>query len=75
MGSFALSEPDAGSDPGGMRTTARRDGGEWVLDGAKQWITGGTHAGVYIVWARTAPGPRRAQGHLVLPGRGRAPRA
>jgi alkylation response protein AidB-like acyl-CoA dehydrogenase len=52
-GSFALSEPDAGSDPGGMRTTARRDGAEWVIDGAKQWITGGTHAGVYIVWART----------------------
>jgi len=54
-GSFALSEPDAGSDPGGMRTTARRDGAEWVLDGAKQWITGGSHAGVFIVWARTAP--------------------
>jgi alkylation response protein AidB-like acyl-CoA dehydrogenase len=54
-GSFALSEPDAGSDPGGMRTTARRDGNEWVIDGAKQWITGGSHAGVFIVWARTAP--------------------
>jgi alkylation response protein AidB-like acyl-CoA dehydrogenase len=54
-GSFALSEPDAGSDPGAMRTTARRDaGGDWVLDGAKQWITGGTHAGVLLVWARTA---------------------
>jgi alkylation response protein AidB-like acyl-CoA dehydrogenase len=54
-GSFALSEADAGSDPGGMRTTATRDGGEWVLDGAKQWITGGSYAGVFIVWARTAP--------------------
>ncbi|HEX8794412.1 MAG TPA: acyl-CoA dehydrogenase family protein [Polyangiaceae bacterium] len=53
MGSFALSEPDAGSDPGGMRTTARRDGNEWVLDGAKQWITGGSYAGVFVVWART----------------------
>ena len=62
MGSFALSEPDAGSDPGGMRTTARRDGGEWVLDGAKQWITGGTHAGVYIVWARTAGPEAGAKG-------------
>jgi alkylation response protein AidB-like acyl-CoA dehydrogenase len=62
MGSFALSEPDAGSDPGGMRTTARRDGSEWVLDGAKQWITGGTHAGVYIVWARTAPPETGAKG-------------
>ncbi len=63
MGSFALSEPDVGSDPGGMRTTARRVGSGasagWVLDGAKQWITGGTHAGVYIVWARTA-GPETA---------------
>jgi alkylation response protein AidB-like acyl-CoA dehydrogenase len=55
LGSFALSEPDAGSDPGGMRTTATRDGTEWVLDGAKQWITGGSYAGVLIVWARTAP--------------------
>jgi alkylation response protein AidB-like acyl-CoA dehydrogenase len=62
MGSFALSEPDAGSDPGGMRTTARRDGSEWVLDGAKQWITGGTHAGVYIVWARTLPPEAAAKG-------------
>jgi alkylation response protein AidB-like acyl-CoA dehydrogenase len=62
MGSFALSEPDAGSDPGGMRTTARRDGSEWVLDGAKQWITGGTHAGVYIVWARTAGPETGAKG-------------
>jgi alkylation response protein AidB-like acyl-CoA dehydrogenase len=62
MGSFALSEPDAGSDPGGMRTTARRDGNEWVLDGAKQWITGGTHAGVYIVWARTAGPETGAKG-------------
>lgn len=52
-GAFALSEPEAGSDPGGMRTTARREGGEWVLDGAKQWITSGTHAGVFVVWART----------------------
>jgi len=55
LGSFALSEPDAGSDPGSLRTTARRDGGGWVLDGAKQWITGGTHAGVFVVWARTGP--------------------
>jgi len=54
-GSFALSEPDAGSDPGSMRTTATRDGDAWVLDGAKQWITGGSYAGVLLVWARTAP--------------------
>jgi alkylation response protein AidB-like acyl-CoA dehydrogenase len=61
-GSFALSEPDAGSDPGGMRTTARRDGDEWVIDGAKQWITGGSYAGVFIVWARTAPPETSAKG-------------
>jgi alkylation response protein AidB-like acyl-CoA dehydrogenase len=62
MGSFALSEPDAGSDPGGMRTTATRDGSDWVLDGAKQWITGGGYAGVFIVWARTAPPETSAKG-------------
>jgi alkylation response protein AidB-like acyl-CoA dehydrogenase len=55
LGSFALSEPGAGSDPAGVRTTARRDGGEWILDGVKQWITGGTYARVVIVWARTGP--------------------
>jgi len=54
VGSFALSEAGAGSDPGAMRTTALLDGDEWVLDGKKQWITGGAHAGVLIVWARTA---------------------
>ncbi len=52
-GSFALSEPEAGSDPGSMRTTARRDGDGWVIDGQKQWITSGSHAGVFVVWART----------------------
>jgi len=62
MGSFALSEPDAGSDPGGMRTTARRDGESWVIDGAKQWITGGTYAGIFIVWARTLPPETSAKG-------------
>jgi len=58
-GSFALSEPEAGSDPGAMRTTAVRDGDEWVIDGAKQWITSGDFAGVFVVWARTGDeGPR-----------------
>jgi alkylation response protein AidB-like acyl-CoA dehydrogenase len=52
-GAFALSEPEAGSDPGGMRTVARRDGDAWLIDGAKQWITSGAHAGVMVVWART----------------------
>jgi alkylation response protein AidB-like acyl-CoA dehydrogenase len=52
-GAFALSEPEAGSDPGSMRTTARREGESWILDGQKQWITSGAHAGVMVVWART----------------------
>ncbi len=54
-GAFGLSEPGAGSDPGGMRTVAREDGDSYVLDGEKQWITSGAHAGVMVVWARTAP--------------------
>ncbi|ATB48112.1 acyl-CoA dehydrogenase family protein [Corallococcus macrosporus] len=53
-GSFALSEPHAGSDPGALRTTAVRRGDTWVLNGSKQWITSGAHAGVMVVWARTA---------------------
>jgi alkylation response protein AidB-like acyl-CoA dehydrogenase len=55
LGCFALSEPDAGSDPGAMKTTARRDGDAWVLRGNKQWISGGDAAAVIIVWARTGP--------------------
>jgi alkylation response protein AidB-like acyl-CoA dehydrogenase len=54
-GSFALTEPDAGSDPGALRTTARRDGPDWVLDGRKNFITSGANADVFIVWARTGP--------------------
>jgi alkylation response protein AidB-like acyl-CoA dehydrogenase len=56
VGSFALSEPHAGSDPGAMITTAVRKGDKWVLNGSKQWITSGAHAGVMVVWARTAQG-------------------
>lgn len=52
-GSFALSETGAGSDPGSMRTTARANGDSFVLDGEKMWITSGTFAGVFVVWART----------------------
>jgi alkylation response protein AidB-like acyl-CoA dehydrogenase len=54
-GSFALSEPEAGSDPGGMSTTAERTKTGWTLDGAKQWISSGSIAGIFVVWARTAP--------------------
>jgi alkylation response protein AidB-like acyl-CoA dehydrogenase len=52
---FALSEPDAGSDPGGMRTRARRDGSEWVIDGTKNWITNLGVADFYIVFCVTDP--------------------
>jgi len=50
---FALSEPDAGSDPGGMRTTARREGDEWVIDGTKNWITNLGVADFYVVFCVT----------------------
>jgi glutaryl-CoA dehydrogenase len=56
IGCFGLTEPDAGSDPGSMRTTARRDGSDWILNGAKMWITNGTGADVSVVWARTEDG-------------------
>ncbi len=52
-GAFALSEPGVGSDPGALTTTARRTARGWVIDGQKQWITSGAHAGVMVVWART----------------------
>jgi glutaryl-CoA dehydrogenase len=66
IGCFGLTEPDAGSDPGSMRTHARRDGSDWVLNGAKMWITNGTIADVAIVWARTDDGTIR--GFLVERG-------
>jgi glutaryl-CoA dehydrogenase len=56
IGCFGLTEPDAGSDPGSMRTTARRDGSDWILNGTKMWITNGTVADVAVVWARTEDG-------------------
>jgi glutaryl-CoA dehydrogenase len=58
IGCFGLTEPDAGSDPGAMRTRARRDGTDWVLDGTKMWITNGSIADVAIVWAQTDDGIR-----------------
>jgi glutaryl-CoA dehydrogenase len=58
LGCFGLTEPDAGSDPGSMRTRARRDGDDWVLNGAKMWITNGTLAQVAVVWAQTDDGIR-----------------
>lgn len=68
-GSFALSEPEAGSDPGSMRTTAERTSAGWVIRGQKQWITSGTYSGIYVVWARTGgPGTRGLSAFLVEGG-------
>jgi glutaryl-CoA dehydrogenase len=53
VGCFGLTEPDAGSDPGAMRTRARRDGDDWILDGTKMWITNGSISDVAVVWAGT----------------------
>ena len=58
IGCFGLTEPDAGSDPASMRTRARRDGSDWVLNGTKMWITNGSIAHVAVVWAQTADGVR-----------------
>ncbi|MBZ6226340.1 acyl-CoA dehydrogenase family protein [Streptomyces olivaceus] len=58
IGCFGLTEPDHGSDPAHMRTRAVRDGGDWVLDGTKMWITNGSIADVATVWAQTEDGIR-----------------
>ncbi|HEX2425093.1 MAG TPA: acyl-CoA dehydrogenase family protein [Actinomycetota bacterium] len=58
IGCFGLTESDAGSDPGRMRTSARRDGSDWVLNGSKMWITNGGIADLAVVWANTDDGVR-----------------
>ncbi|MCW3016903.1 MAG: acyl-CoA dehydrogenase domain protein [Solirubrobacterales bacterium] len=58
IGCFGLTEPDHGSDPGNMRTRARRDGTDWILNGTKMWITNGGVASVAVVWAQTDEGIR-----------------
>lgn len=69
VAAFALSEPGAGSDPGGMGTTATKTRDGWVLEGQKQWITSGAHAGVLVVWARTGgPGTKGLSAFLVEGG-------
>ncbi|MFF3566392.1 acyl-CoA dehydrogenase family protein [Nocardia jiangxiensis] len=65
LGCFGLTEPDFGSNPGGMRTRAVRDGADWVLNGSKMWITNGSVADIAVVWARTEEGVR---GFLVPAG-------
>jgi len=68
VGCFGLTEPDHGSDPAGMRTNAKRDGSDWVLNGTKMWITNGSIADIAVVWAVTDDGirgflvPRGARG-------------
>ncbi|MEU0764691.1 acyl-CoA dehydrogenase family protein [Streptomyces microflavus] len=70
IGCFGLTEPDHGSDPGGMRTYAKRDGTDWVLTGRKMWITNGSVAGVAVVWAQTDEGDegRGIRGFVVPTG-------
>ncbi|MER5718602.1 acyl-CoA dehydrogenase family protein [Streptomyces sp. NPDC002132] len=58
IGCFGLTEPDHGSDPAAMRTHAKRDGSDWILNGRKMWITNGSVAGVAVVWAHTDDGIR-----------------
>jgi glutaryl-CoA dehydrogenase len=65
IGCFGLTEPDFGSNPGGMRTTTRRDGSDWILNGSKMWITNASIADVAIVWARETDDPRRVLGFAV----------
>ena len=67
LGCFGLTEADFGSNPGGMRTSAKRDGDEWVLNGSKMWITNGSVADVAVVWARTdeSEGAKGIRGFVV----------
>ena len=62
LGAFALTEPGAGSDAGSLRTTAQPDGDGWSITGSKQWITNGSRAGVFVLFARTDPGTAGARG-------------
>ena len=66
IGCFGLTEPDAGSNPAGMRTRAKKVGDKWVLNGSKMWITNGSLADVAVVWARTEEG--KVNGFLVEKG-------
>ncbi|MBN8469413.1 acyl-CoA dehydrogenase family protein [Corallococcus exiguus] len=69
IGCFGLTEPDFGSNPGGMRARARKDGDTWVLNGTKAWITNGSIADVAVVWAKTEDGgPESVRGFLVEKG-------
>jgi glutaryl-CoA dehydrogenase len=67
IGCFGLTEPDSGSDPGSMRTHAKRDGDDWILNGQKMWITNGTIADAAVVWARIDEGPPNQIRGFVVP--------
>lgn len=68
LGAFALSEPGSGSDAASLRTVARRDGDDYVLDGTKYWITHGSYADVYVVMARTGDGGPKGISAFLVPG-------
>ena len=78
IGCFGLTEPDFGSNPGGMRTTAVKKGDRWVLNGEKRWITSGGIADVAVVWARcddgSGSGDKPVRGFLVEKRHARASR-
>jgi glutaryl-CoA dehydrogenase len=65
IGCFGLTEPDFGSNPGGMRTRARRDGNEYILNGEKMWITSGSIADVAVIWAKVDDEGGKVRGFLV----------
>jgi len=67
VGAFALSEPQAGSNPAAMETVARPDGDAYVVDGTKQWITNGERAGVVVLFAKTDPDDPRSITQFVVP--------
>ena len=71
LGCFGLTEPDFGSNPGGMRTRARKEGDAYVLNGEKMWITSGSIADVAVIWAKVEEEADQVRGFLVetnLPG-------
>jgi len=77
LGAFALTEPEAGSDAGSLRTAAVPDGDGWTISGAKQWITNGAHAGTFLLFARTDPeteGARGVSAFILDPGHVRVTR-
>src|SRR6202044_2184200 len=65
LGCFGLTEPDAGSNPGAMRTRARKDGNEYILNGEKMWITSGSIADIAIIWAKVENEDNRIRGFIV----------